>query len=530
MKDKSSPGGEDAGTGGKTLGSFLADRAKRLASKAAISSKETQITYARLEADSNRIANGLLRHGLTGGDRVAMLLANSPEYLVAYFGIVKAGGVAVPLDTGYQAAQLVPLLQEFEPRLLFTERRFWEALGPVVPDYAHRVVDLAGEVSGSISYRELLETSPEDHPGVEPDPEDTATILCTSGTTGRPKGVMFSHRNLMASGATTAAGFGLREEDICALFIAPLFHLWGLASASLTTFSIGGTLVMVTGTGAEDLLRSIHREGITVVSGVPGVYMQMLNLPEAALKGYDLTSVRQFQCGGAALPQDTLERFRSCFGLSLTQGWALTEAGSWVTAQPLDGSGKVGSVGKVIPGFGVKVVDEQEREVPPSQEGEILVRGATVMKGYYNSPRATQECLREGWLHTMDLGKMDEDGFLYVTGRKQEVMTVAGHTVHPRDVEEVLYRHPKVVEVGVVGVTDPAGKTLIKAVIVLKPGETATDEEIEGFCRQRLRDYEVPQMVEFAGWLPKTPTGKVRRLALREHGAHQPTAGRRQEP
>lgn len=265
----------------------------------------------------------------------------------------------------------------------------------------------------------------------------------------------------------------------------------------------------------EELLKTIEEEAATVLGGVPPLYTGLANLPEAEVKSRNLDSLRLWWCGGALLPAEIRNRFKQKFGLDIIELWAATETISYITIQPVDGSGKDGSVGKALPRLELKVVNDQGEELPPNQVGEIIVKAPSLMKGYFNNPHATAEAIKNGWYYTGDMGSIDEDGYVFISGRKKEMIRVGGQDVYPSDIEEILYTHPKVVEAAIVGIPDKVLGEVVKAVISLKGGETATEEEIIEFCKEKLASHEIPKKVEFVTALPRTPAGKIRREELK---------------
>ena len=499
---------------------MLEETAGRYGRKTAIVFGDRRLSYAEIDEASNKVANTLIRMGVNKGDRVAMLLPNSPEFVIIYFGIVKAGSIAVPLDTKYKVDELASLFDNCQPKVLVAESPTLEPLVPALPRFKSikHVIDLGSKYEGQfLSYRDIMATSSAQRIEVEPGPEDIATISYTGGPTNRPRGVMLSHQRLVTEAAMSADGFQQTDKDIIMLFALPMLHLFGLTAVLLASVYKGSTVVIVPGTGLSIsiLMATIEKEKGTMFLGVPYIFALVVDIAEKEGVKNDLSSLRLCSSGGAPLSIDIIRRFKQHYGFDLIDIWGLTEAICHVTCPPIDGTGKLGSVGKALPGWEVKIVDDNGRELLLNQPGEIIVRGP-IMKGYYNNPQATAEAIKDGWLYTGDIGRVDEDGYLFLSGRKKETIIVKGQNIYPSDIEDVLYTHPKVAEAAVVGIPDELRGEVVRAVISLKEGEVTTEEEIRRFCRKHMADYKVPKQVIFIDSLPKTATGKIRKEDLRD--------------
>lgn len=497
---------------------MLKETARRYGRKTAIVLGDRRLSYAELDEASNKVANALLGMGVSKGDRVAMLLPNSLEFVTIYFGVVKTGGIAIPLDTRYKLDELASLFDDSRPKVLVTESPFLEPLVPALPrfNYIEHIIELGSKYEGQfLSYQQIMATSSARKVEVEPEPEDIAHIAYTSGPTLHPRGAMMSHQSLVTFAAISGDGFQQTDEDVVVLFALPMHHAFGLAIVLLTSICKGSTVVMVPGLSIPNLMGTIERERVTIFMGVPFVYALAVNIAEEAGVKHDLSSLRFCGSAGAALPTDIMERFRKHYGLGIVDFWGLTESAAHVTCQPLDGTGKLGSVGKVLPGWELKIVDEDGKELPPNQPGEIIVRGP-IMNGYYGNPQVAAKTIKDGWLYSGDIGKIDEDGYLFLSGsRKKEMIIVKGQNIYPSDIEDVLSAHPKVAEAAVVGVSDELRGEVVRAIISLKEGEVATEEEIRRFCRQHMADYKLPKQVIFVDSLPKTAAGKIDKEDLR---------------
>jgi len=500
------------------LKAMLEAAAKHYGGKTAIALGDRRLSYAELDEASNKVANALIKMGVSKGDRVAMLLPNSPEFVVIYFGITKIGAVAIPLDTKYKVGELASLFDDSRPKVMVTESPFLEPLVPILPrfNYIEHVIDLGSKYEGRfLSYQEIMATGSARKVEVEPEPEDIANIAYTSGPTFRPRGVMLSHQDLVTEATISGDGFRQTDEDVTVLFALPMHHVVGLVIILLTSLAKGSTVVMLPRLSISGLMETIEKERSTIFIGVPFVFALMVHMAEEEGVKHDLSSLRLCCVGGAPMPTDVMKRFKQLYGLDVVQWWGLTETTAHVTCQPVDGTGKLGSVGKALPGWEVKIVGDNGKELPPNQSGEIIVSGL-IMKGYYNNPRATAETIRDGWLYTGDVGKVDGDGELFILGRKKEMIIAKGQNIYPSDIEDVLYTHPKVAEAAVVGIPDELRGEVVRAVISLKAGEAATEPEIKRFCLERIANYKVPKQVIFLDSLPKTAAGKIRKEDLKK--------------
>jgi len=498
---------------------MLEEAAGRYREKTALVSGDLGLSYVDLDEASNRVANALIKLGVDKGDRVAMLLDNSPEFVITYFGIVKTGAIAVALDSKYKFDELASIFDDCLPKVLVTESPTLEPLIPVLPEFKsiRHVIDLSSSYEGQfVSYREIMATSPAQRTEIEPKPEDTASILYTSGPSFRPRGAMLSHQCLVNQAITAGNWFQQSEKDVELLFALPIHHSFGLASVLLASIIKGSTLLILPGVSIPGLTEIIEKSRATMLVGVPFIFTLMVGTAEEEGIKHDVSSMRLYVCGGAPLSIDVIKRFRKYYGLDITQGYGLTEAGAHVTCQPIDGSGEPGSVGPAMPGWAVKIVDDNGREVAPNQKGEIIARGS-ITTGYYNNPQATAEIIKDGWLYTGDIGKVDEDGNIFITGRKKDIIIVKGQNICPSDIESVLHRHPKVAEAAVIGIPDELRGEIVGAIISLKEGEAAMEQEMRRFCLEHMANYKVPKQVTFLDSLPKTATGEIDKESIREH-------------
>ena len=482
---------------------------------------ERAVTYREIDADSDRVCASLLALGLEPGDKVAVQLPNVVEFLLAYFGCLKAGLVMVPLNPLLTAREVGYHLQDSDARLIVTldllsEAAIAAAREVGVPAY----VVGQGAPAGTRRFAELLETEGDaDH--LHPtSPYDTAVLLYTSGTTGQPKGAELTHFQLFMNCTVAGEVFDVQASDV-SIGILPLFHVFGLSSVLNTTVRYGGTLVLTPRFDPAETVELIERHRVTILSGVPTMYVALLNTDTT---GRDLSSLRAAVSGGASIPGEVIRAFEEKFpGVVILEGYGLSETASTTTFNISAEERKVLSVGKPIWGVEVKVVDHEGNAIAsgPGNVGEILVRGHNVMKGYYKRPDATAAALRNGWLHTGDLGYRDEDGYLYVVDRLKDLVIRGGYNVYPREVEEVLYAHPAVAEAAVVGRSDDRLGEEVVAYVALKPGAVASADELQEYTRENLAAYKYPREIHVIDQLPKGPTGKILKTTLRRQQVPQ---------
>ena len=488
------------------------------AHKTAITCGDYRMSYAELEEASNRIANKLLALGIGKGDRVAILLLNNPQFVIVFFGIVKSGAVAVPLDTKYKTNELECLLEQCKPQALFGESQYLEPLADLLPqwDYIKHVISVGGgEGQCYLSYEEIIKESPPKRIEVDIAAGDMACIAYTSGPALTPKGAVLPHANLVRSIEISAGGFAQTEKDKVMLFALPMHHIVGLIIILLTSIYKGSTVVMLSGLSINSLMQVIEEEKATILIGVPFIYRLIVKkVIEEGLE-HDLSSLRICGSGGAPLPPELVQRFEHYLGLRLINFYGLTESTAHVTCQPLDGSGKPGSVGRALPGWEIRIIDDKSREMPANQSGEVIIKGP-IMSHYYENSSETREMIKQGWLHTSDIGRMDADGYLFLEGLKKDMVITKGQNIYPSDIESVLIGHSSVAEVVAVGIPDRMRGEVVGVAVVLKAGATATAQQIKKHCLKYLANYKIPKQVVFLSALPKTADGSINRQAIAE--------------
>jgi long-chain acyl-CoA synthetase len=500
------------------LATILRESAAARPAKPAVIFDDLRLTYADLDLLSDQLANGLRRRGLGRGDAVGIQLPNIPQFVVAYFGALKAGCVVVPMNVLLKAPEVAHYLGDSQARLLITwdavsaEAAKGAALAGGVPLAVVRTGD-AALPEGAIDANALLAAEGGAVEMEPTDPLDCAVLLYTSGTTGQPKGAELTHFQLYMNCDIAGRLFGVYEDDV-AVGVLPLFHVFGLSSVLDVCIRFGGTITLVPRFDPSTVLEVIQRDRATILSGVPTMFIALLQHPE--LDRYDVSSLRVANSGGASIPAEVLRSFENRFGVPVLEGYGLSETASAVCFNRFDAR-KPLSVGKPMWGVEVRVVDDQDRPLPPGSEhvGEIVVRGHNVMRGYRNRPEATAEAFRNGWFHTGDMGYVDEEGFFYIVDRKKELIIRGGYNVYPREVEEVLYTHPAIAEAAVIGIPDERLGEEVAAVVVLRPGMSATEAEIIAYVKERVAAYKYPRSVRFVDSLPKGATGKVLKKELK---------------
>jgi len=497
---------------------LIEEAAKQYKGKTAVVMGDQRVSYAELDKASNKVANALIKMGVSKGDRVAMLLPNSPEFVIIYFGIVKSGGIAVPLDTKYKIAELNSLFGDFQPKILVIDGSLLGSVISALPQFKsiECIIDTSSNYEGQfVSYQEIIATNSAQGVEVEIEPDDIAYIAYTSGPALHPRGVMLPHLSLVTEAAISGDGFQQTDKDVIMLFALPMHHAFGLVVILLTSIAKGSTVVILPGLSISSLMEVIEKERGTIFLGVPFVYALVVSLAEDKGIEHNLSSLRLCGSAGAALPADIAKRFEKHYGLRIVDFWGQTESSAHVTCQPLNGAVKPESVGRALAGWELKIVDNNGRKLPHNQPGEIAVRGP-IMKGIYNNPQATAKAIRDGWLYTSDIGKVDEEGNVFLLGNNKGMIITKGQNIYPGDIEEVLSSHPKIAEAVVVGIPDEIRGQIVKAVVSPKTGEVVTEQEIKHFCLEHLANYKVPKQIAFTNSLPKTTNGKIDKKAIIE--------------
>ncbi len=492
-------------------------QAFRRPDKTAVIFGERSYSYARLNAEASQIANSLTSLGIGKGDRVCIWLPNCPEFITAFFGILKIGGIVVPMNILFKGREIEYLISNSGARVLITTASCLEMVRQVrdkIPSLEKILtIELENDEKDALSFHKFIQKFSDNFFSLNLSLDDTAAILYTSGTTGNPKGAMLTHGNLWMNAEYYAQGLGANEnwQGLCVL---PLSHLLSLAAGLLVLFGRGATMHVMERFEAEQTAMTISRHKINYTFAVPTVYAMLLNLPDEPR--FDLSSFEVCITTGSMTPLDLRRRFEEKFHCKTVQAYGQVESSPVIRLDRLDVPREFESVGFPLPHVEVKIVDEEDRTLPPDTGGEICAKGHCVMKGYWNNPTGTAEAIKDGWLHTGDIGKVDKDGYVYIFDRKKDMIICGGYNIYPIEIENLLYENPKILEASVVAVPDERLGEIPKAYIVLKPGQTAGKEEIMDFVKERLAAYKKLREVEFLEALPKGPTGKILRRALRE--------------
>ncbi|HWH33411.1 MAG TPA: long-chain fatty acid--CoA ligase [Egibacteraceae bacterium] len=498
--------------------------AARLPDKAAVVFQDSPVTYAELDQRADRAAAAFQRMGLVPGDRVALMAANAPHFAEALYGAWRAGLVVVPVNVLFTAEEVRHILSDSEARAIVVTEAFAGALRGLREELPglEEVVVAGGSTAevGTRRWRDLLDEDAAPA-AVDTAPDALALLQYTSGTTGQPKGAMLTHANLQANHEQMAqTQLRVEERDIL-LCVLPLFHIYALNVALAFTLSRGATVLLIERFDALATLQAVERHRASIIIGAPPMYVAWVNT--SGVDELDLQCVRFAISGAAPLPRHVLERFQDELGITIWEGYGLSETSPVLTTVAMGEEVKPGSVGRPVPGVELRLLDDKGNEARPGDPGEVVVRGPNVFSGYWRQPEATREVLSEdGWFRTGDVGLLD-GGDLYLVDRKKDLIIVSGFNVYPREVEEVLYRHPKIAEAAVIGTSHPYTGEAVKAVVVLRPGEEATADEVTDFCRRFLARFKCPEVVEFAAELPHLPSGKVLRRALRDQPQVQGT-------
>jgi len=508
-----------------TLPGLLARAGEQFPERSAIHFMGREMNYAALTDQANKFAAALHEAGIGQGDRVAIMLPNCPQYVVAYYGILALGGIVVQVNP-------MSVEREVEHYLSDSGAKAIVVYGPLLPKVA------GAPYSAKLAKQIVVEFTPEPHaydnaavrfeafaagatgdapkPSITPD--DIAVLQYTGGTTGRSKGAMLTHRNLVANAQQSNLLFG-GDPDVPdrVLTALPLFHVYAMTVAMNTSVFSGWQMILLPRFNPEEVLQTIKATKPTLFPGAPTMYIALNAYPGA--EDYGISSIRLCVSGSAPLPVEVMRSFESKTQGTIIEGYGLSEASPVTHFNPID-KRKPGSIGPSIALTESKIVDvgDPTRTLGPNEIGELLIRGPQIMKGYWNMADETAATLVDGWLLTGDIARMDEEGYFYIIDRKKDMIIAGGFNVYPRDVEEVLYQHPGVQEAVVVGVPDAYRGETVKAFIVLKQDAGVTEQELDAFCRERLSAYKTPHIYEFRAELPKTAAGKILRRMLREEG------------
>ena len=533
---------------------FLEESARKYPDQPCTIFKGAAISFREMDAITDKLAAALAGLGVKKGDRVGIFMPNTPQFVMVYFGILKAGGVVVAINSLYTAPEIVHQANDAGIEIMFVMSNFYktmkaaqletgiktlivtnikETLPPAMKVLFTLLKEKKGGfrvelASGDIWLQDLLARyKPEDRPKLNIGADDTALFQYSGGTTGVSKAAVAMHSNLVANTLQIDLWMpSLVAGKEVVLMAIPLFHVYGMVAGMLFAISMGASLVMVPNPrDMPDLLGNIKKFRPSIFPGIPMLYNAINNRPDVIAGKYDLGSIKACISGSAPLMRETKERFEALSGGKVSEGYGLSEAPTATHCNPLMGINKTGSIGIPFPDVDAKIInlDDGETEMNVGEIGELVIHGPQVMKGYHNMPIETANTLRKlkdgrVWLFTGDIARVDEDGYFYIVDRKKELIKPGGEQVWPREVEEVIATHPKVMEVGVAGIPDPLRGEAVKAWVVVKPGETMTEDEVKEWCKKSLARFKIPRQVEFRPELPKTTVGKIlRRELVRQH-------------
>jgi len=503
-----------------------------------------KITYREGWDHIRALSTALHKLGVNKGDRVSIYLPNSPQFVISFYAVLRLGGIVVQTNPMYVPRELEHILNDSEAETIITLDLLYDRVKAVkdktrikriivtsikdfLPPHLKLLYPLQyiGKKKPEIDYNEpgvykfsdLLQTKSEKI-DVKIDPkEDIALFQYTGGTTGISKAAMLTHYNLVANTIQAVSWLSDHEEGKEVLMaVLPFFHVYGMTVGMNFAIYLASTLILVPRFNVKEVVKLLAKYKVTLFPGAPTIYIAVINYKD--VKKYDLTSIKACISGSAPLPVKVKEDFEKLTGAKLVEGYGLSEASPVTHCNPIYGLNKPGSIGIPFPDTDAKIVDLEtgEKEMPVGEAGELIVKGPQIMKGYWNMPEETARVLRNGWLYTGDIARMDKDGYFYIVDRKKEMIIASGYNIYPREIEEVLYRHPKIKEAAVVGIPSGYRGETVKAYIVLKEGETATDDEIKQYCRENLARYKVPEIIEFRDELPRSAVGKVLKRVLLE--------------
>ena len=527
----------------KPLYSLITDSAAKYPDRVSLHYQGRDLKYSQLVDHASRFASALVSLGVKKGDRVAIFLPNMPQFVIAYFGILEAGGIVVTCSPLYKARELEYQLRDSGAKIVIAardvvkgndlyrslaesqnklslERVITASVIDYLPGIKRGLAGLVGIRSvpreGTLDFVKLVKRNrPLADPVKVTPEEDVALLQYTGGTTGVAKGAMLTHYNMYSNARYTGMALPITELDV-ALAVLPLYHIYGMTATLNAPLAAGAQVVLLPQFHVEEVMKTIQKRRVTSFCAVPTMYVAIINNPK--VKSYDLRSIRACISGGAALPVAVRKKFIELTGGNLVEGYGLSEASPVTHINPVhDGVVKDGSIGLPFPETDAAIadLDDPSKFLPVGEIGELAIRGPQVMKGYWNNPGESEASLKGGWLLTGDIARMDEEGYFYIVDRKKDMVNVGGLKVYPREVEEILFEHPAVREAAVVGMQDSFSGEAVKAFVVLKENQHATEKELIDYCGPRMARYKVPKRVEFVSELPKTLVGKVLRRKLK---------------
>lgn len=505
------------------LATLLESSVKSVPNKDALIMGDSRLTYAQLNGAANQLANALTEAGIGRGDRVAIMLPNVPYFPLCYYGILKTGATVVPLNVLLKGREVAYHLDDSAAKLLIAFEMFADdaARGVEASDHCDQLwlctadPAAASPLDGVKTLGQALHGKAPTFDMAQTMADDTAVILYTSGTTGQPKGAELTHFNMFFNALYSADRLMQGGRDDVLMAVLPLFHSFGQTCVMNLGLYIGGTITMLPRFEPDKALAIMARDGVTVFVGVPTMYWALLNSPakDQFIETISKT-LRLCVSGGSAIAVELMRQFEAAFGVTILEGYGLSETSPVATFNTSAEERKAGSIGKAIWGTDVRIVDENDDPLPANERGEIVIRGHNVMKGYLGRPDATAEAMRNDWFHTGDIGYADEDGFIFIVDRKKDMILRGGFNVYPREIEEVLMTHPDVSLVAVLGVPDDKLGEEVKAIVVPTPQATVTEDELIQWAKEQMAAYKYPRYVEFRDEMPMTATGKILKREL----------------
>ena len=494
------------------LGTILMTSARDRGTRPALRFNDRVLTYRELDAAARGMATGLRELGVAPGDKVAILVPNVPEFTISYFGILYGGGTVVPLNVLLSPPEVTYHLQDSEARVLIAHPFFEHAARKGAADAGVPIVWATGVAGARESLEAMTQAPP--LPFLHPArPDDTAVILYTSGTTGKPKGAELTHANLLLNCSVVVPRLTPLAVNDVALATLPLFHSFGQTCVQNACISVGASFTLLPRFNPEDALAIMARDRVTIFQGVPTMYFAILHHPDA--ERYDLASLRYCMTGGAAMPVEVMKAFEERYKVPVLEGYGLSETSPVSSFNVPDRPRTAGTIGWPVWGVEMCILDDQDVPQPDGAVGEIAIRGHNIMKGYWRRPDATREAMRNGWFHSGDIGLREPNGCYRIVDRKKDMIIRGGFNVYPREIEEVLYAHPAIIEAAVIGIPHESHGEEVKAIVVLRPGALLAEDALTGYCKERLAAYKYPRIIEFRDTLPKGPTGKILKRELR---------------
>jgi long-chain acyl-CoA synthetase len=529
---------------GMVIDELLRNSSRDYPENTALTFAGNRIRYRELDQLVDKFTSALFSLGIRKGDRIALLLPNCPQMVIAFYSIFRLGAIAVPANPLYQEREIAYQIKNSGAETLITLDLLYSRISSVkdqtnlkniivtsIKEYLpplkkmlYPLYQLRGDQkvkidhgAGMFSFKDMIKAGSPDVPSVAISPEDTAILQYSGGTTGVSKGAELTHRNIISNTLQMCAWyFIIKKGEEVILSILPLFHTYGIAVCMNLSIATGSCSVLVPRFVPKDVLKAIQDYRVTFFPGIPGIYAALNNYKD--IKKWDISSVNYCVSGSAPLPIKVIEEFEERTGGVIIEGYGLTESSPVTHSNPVHTERKVGSIGLPMPDTDCKIVDieDGENEVLPGESGELCIKGPQVMKGYWDMPSETAIALKDGWLHTGDIARIDDDGYFYILDRKKDMIISEGFNIYPNEIDEVVLEHPKILDAAAVGVPDRLRGEKVILFVVLKENEVSDRDEILAFCKERLAKYKVPKKVEFRDELPKTPVGKVLRRVLRE--------------